>query len=121
MTRPTVSRRGNERTVELAASIFSSLATRAPNEPEWSSARKRFWELYWGELGVVESPEVGSAMVAFGQNLRSIEKCVDDRKGCDGMQEPLAGKALGLAHSVRGSIQNGWGYQLPELSSKKVN
>jgi hypothetical protein len=43
-------------------------------------------------------------MVAFGQNLRSIEKCVDDRKGCDGMQEPLAGKALAQLAQLGGSF-----------------
>lgn len=31
--------------------------------------QQQFWELYWGELAIVESPEVESAMVAFGKSL----------------------------------------------------
>ena len=66
-----------------AAKATAALSTRSPQDQEWALARKRFWELYWGELGVVESPQIASGMVAFGQTLRDVEKCVDDGKICD--------------------------------------
>ncbi|UEM09147.1 hypothetical protein J4G43_030920 [Bradyrhizobium barranii subsp. barranii] len=102
-----------------AAKATAALSTRDPKDQEWASARKRFWELYWGELGVVESPQIASGMVAFGQTLRELEKCVDDGKTCDGLQRPLTGASLALAHSIRESIEAGWGYRLDELPAKK--
>jgi tRNA A-37 threonylcarbamoyl transferase component Bud32 len=35
------------------------------------AARQEFWELYWGELAIVESAEVESTMVAIGGVLRA--------------------------------------------------
>jgi len=102
-----------------AAKATGALSTRGPQDQEWASARKRFWELYWGELGVVESPQVASGMVAFGQTLKELEKCVDDRKTCDDLQRPLTGASIALAHNIRESIQAGWGYRLDELPAKK--
>jgi hypothetical protein len=44
-----------------AAKVTSKLATLVIHDQltldDWLSARKRFWELYWGKLGVVESGE----------------------------------------------------------------
>jgi len=102
-----------------AAKATGALSTRGPQDQEWASARKRFWELYWGELGVVESPQVARGMVAFGQTLKELEKCVDDRKTCDDLQRPLTGASIALAHNIRESIQAGWGYRLDELPAKK--
>ena len=35
---------------------------------------KEFWRLYWGPLGMVEGPEVETAMVKFGNALRAWER-----------------------------------------------
>ena len=70
-------------------------------------ARQRFWELYWGELAMVENGGlnaneggVESAMVAFG-------KCLN--KGCS--QPELQPLALRLAHACRDSLAVSWGVQ----------
>jgi hypothetical protein len=83
---------------------------------DWGWARRRFWELYWGELSVVESPEVARAMFGFGTALRDIERCVDARESdCPAKQVNLHGPSLDLAHKIRESIEKGWGYQLNPL------
>jgi hypothetical protein len=103
-----------------AAKVTGKLATLDPavksaqaGIEDWAWARKRFWELYWGELGVVESLQVASAMVDFGNTLKEIEKCVDAGEICAGRQNALTGASLQLAHSIRESIETGWGYKLP--------
>ncbi|MBO4226635.1 hypothetical protein [Bradyrhizobium neotropicale] len=101
-----------------AAKVTGTLATRDRQDQEWASARKRFWELYWGELGVVESPEVASAMVAFGQALGDLEKCVNDQNNCHDLQKALTGASITLAHRIRESIETGWGYRLPYVAAK---
>jgi hypothetical protein len=111
------------------AKVTSKLATLTPSKPvidnqdrtvveDWSWARRRFWELYWGELAAVESPEVANAMVDFGNDLKKLEDCVDRGETCDKPQEPLTLAAIRLAHQIRGSIAKGWGYSLPPIASK---
>ena len=63
-------------------------------------ARQRFWELYWGELSMVENRGVEYAMVKFGQCLN---------EGCS--QEELRPLALDLAHACRESLAASWGVQ----------
>lgn len=70
-------------------------------------ARQRFWEIYWGELAMVENGGldskdggVESAMVAFGQCLNT---------GCP--QPELQPLALRLAHACRDSLAVSWGVQ----------
>jgi hypothetical protein len=65
---------------------------------------KRFWELYWGELGLVENggiePQDGGvegAMVAFGT-------CLND-KACSN----LPNCSLALAHACRNSLAASYG------------
>jgi hypothetical protein len=106
-----------------AAKVTSKLATLAPpaghEQPaseDWTWARKRFWELYWGELGVVESPQVASAMVNFGNTLKEVEGCVTSGEPCTERQRALTGASLSLAHSIREDIEKGWGYKLPSVS-----
>jgi hypothetical protein len=36
--------------------------------------RKVFWNLYWGELSIIEHPEVKDAMVGFGRQLTEVEE-----------------------------------------------
>ena len=72
-----------------------------------NKARQRFWELYWGELAMVENGGlsankggVETAMVALGQCLN---------RGCP--QPELQPLALGLAHACRDSLAVSWGVQ----------
>src|ERR1041384_3506291 len=73
-------------------------------------ARQRFWELYWGELAMVENGGlntkeggVESTMVVFGQCLNKLNK------GCS--QAELQPLALRLAHACRDSLAVSWGVQ----------
>lgn len=61
-------------------------------------ARKRFDELYWGELALVETPEVESQMVKFGRALEASPESLQD-------------EALSLAHVLRSSLAKSWGIE----------
>ena len=81
-----------------AAAQLSTL----PPSPAWDKARQRFWELYWGELGLVEDAAVSGAMHGFGTGLKAFE-------AKQLTQERLRSLALDLAHACRASLQDGWG------------
>ena len=89
-----------------ATQVAASLAT-SSNPDDLEQKRQRFWELYWGELALVENGGVGAkeggveaAMVVFGQ-------CLD--RGCP--QSELQPLALRLAHACRDSLAASWGVQ----------
>jgi hypothetical protein len=85
-----------------ATKIAAQLSTASRGAP-WNSARQRFWELYWGELGLVEDAGVLAAMVAFGDALTAYQQ------GRGGTQAELHQLALGLARACRHSLQSEWG------------
>ncbi len=58
----------------------------------------RFWELYWGELALVENTEVEAAMVAFGGGLKNKASTSE-----------LQQLSLRLAHACRLSLDKSWG------------
>jgi hypothetical protein len=80
-----------------ATKVTSTIATSA-DKAEIEKATKRFKELYWGELGLVERGGVESAMVSF-------RKALDAKKG----QNELASLALSLAHACRDELAASWG------------
>ena len=41
------------------SSVAGALVVLDTADPGWTDARKRFWELYWSELAMVETPDVG--------------------------------------------------------------
>ena len=55
---------------------------------------RRFWELYWGVMGMVEKAEVTNAMIDFG-------------KGPD-KNKTLKDKALAIAHACRAELADDW-------------
>ena len=50
-----------------ATRAAAKLGTAPPDSPEYLKARTRFWELYWGELSMVENREVEAAMKRMGE------------------------------------------------------
>lgn len=76
-----------EEAVETASRIANS-----GNGPEADA--RRFWELYWGVMGMVEKDEITNAMIAFGEELESGEQ--------------LKSKALGIAHACRAELADDW-------------
>src|SRR5262245_58459724 len=80
-----------------ATRITATVATSA-DKAAVAAARRRFEELYWGELALVERNQVASAMKAFRSALES-----------DASQEQLAPLALDLAHACRDELAASWG------------
>jgi len=80
-----------------ATKVTATIATSADSQ-EIEKAKKRFRELYWGELALVERSGVARAMVAFREAL-------DAKKG----QDALAPLALDLAHACRDELAASWG------------
>jgi hypothetical protein len=70
---------------------------------EVASARARFWELYWGELSLVEGQGVEKAMMELGAVLDA-----DNRR-----PTPAQAKTYDLAHRLRDSLKKTWGINEP--------
>jgi hypothetical protein len=77
---------------EEATSVASRLAIAKPDERKPEDVA-RFWQLYWGELGMVEKGGVASAMAAYGHVLDSSPD------GPSGSR--LGAAAIGIAHAAR--------------------
>jgi len=77
------------------------LATPEAHTPEESTAaKKRFWELYWGELSLVETTDVEEAMVQLGKVFDPNVKV-----RLTEAQE----KTYELAHVLSNSLKASWG------------
>jgi len=81
-----------------ATAVASRIATLSDGVDRKKNIQ-RFWELYWGELAMVESKDVESAMVNLG---RALIENPSDR----GSLEQLS---LRLADSCRHSLAKSWG------------
>jgi len=80
-----------------ATKVAVTIAT-STDSKEIEKATRRFWELYWGELGLVERDNVEKVMVRFGNALNA-------KKG----QDVLAPLALELAKACREELAVSWG------------
>lgn len=79
-----------------ATRVTATIAT-SPDAQEVQQAVKRFRELYWGELGLVEGGNVAGAMIAFRQALDAGSN-----------QAVLAPLALKVAHACRDELALSW-------------
>ena len=59
---------------------------------------KRFWQLYWGALALVEDDEVAGAMIAYGKALKAQPPNPDN----------LESRSLDVAHACRNSLRHLW-------------
>ena len=82
-----------------ATQLASKIAT-ANYEGSDEDPVGRFWELYWGELALVEDERVEGAMKAFGDAL-------DEGASAYALQK----LSLSLAHACRDSLAESWGVQ----------
>ena len=80
-----------------ATAAAAKIAT-SENPAEITTARARFLELYWGELGMVERGEVIQAMIAFRTALDANKP-----------QPELKSLALRLSHACRKELGEAWG------------
>lgn len=76
-----------EEAVEMASSIANAKGDSQDQE-------QRFWELYWGVMGLVENQDVLKAMVEYGQALET--------------RADLKHKALAIAHACRSEMARDW-------------
>lgn len=100
----------NEKRILLyteASNVVSKLANLSEGK-ERQDARKRFFELYWGELALVEDKEVESAMVYFARALEEYERNPTTLS-------ELQRQSLNVAHAFRESLKEGLDY--PELGT----
>jgi hypothetical protein len=86
--------------------------------PEWQAALRRFQQLFWTELSMVEDERVKKAMEKFSQQLETILEA-DSTYGVSSDEvEALQQKAYRLAHALRDSIASTWSVELAK--SKKM-
>lgn len=89
----------------VASKTVGDLAT-SPKGADWDTAKRRFLGLYWGDLGMVESPDVARAMVEFGKELARFEKRVSSPSAdWENEQKSLQGYALNVAHAARDTLK----------------
>lgn len=82
-----------------AVSTVSVLATAGRDTPEWKTAERRFFELYWGELVLVENSRVEAEMAAFKTALEDGSPYLRTRSYC-------------LSHELRRSLEKSWSVKL---------
>lgn len=80
-----------EEAVETASVIATSDAAAPP------AKTARFWQLYWGVMGLVENEQVTQAMIGFGNALTAKES-----------PDILKGRSLALAHACRAEMADSW-------------
>jgi hypothetical protein len=85
-----------------AAGILVNPENHLPGEIK--KAEKRFWELYWAELSMVEGPEVEATMMRLGDALKP-----------NSTPTPEQIASYVLAHALRDSLVQSWG-----LTKEKV-
>lgn len=76
--------------------VAAKIATRELAETS-GKIQSRFWELYWGELALVENKSVEAAMMKMGNAIK--DKCP---------KYYLEQASLGLAHAMRASLDKSW-------------
>ncbi|MEP7342232.1 MAG: hypothetical protein ABI977_31170 [Acidobacteriota bacterium] len=90
-----------------AVTVAGRLAT-LENGAERETARKRFYQLYWGELSVVEDREVEGAMIKFDRALQAYEQAPSQNR--ERAKAILNCRSYRLAHNVRNSLARTWEY-----------
>jgi hypothetical protein len=82
-----------------ALSLASILASKSLHtEEEVAKAKKRFAELYWGELSLIEAPEIEEKMIAVAK-----------AEGLFNKPDSTQIATYNLAHSMRESLVKSWG------------
>jgi hypothetical protein len=89
----------NQLSIYLQASAAAATISRSTDLVERKKAINDFWRLYEGPLIMVESKEVSSAMVAFGN-------CLDKTESCD--EAEISDRSHALASRMQESILKSW-------------
>jgi len=91
----------------IEATETAARIPRTTDVPTRDALVKRFWELYWGALALVEDEEVAGAMIAYGKQLSA------------GAPDPstLESRSLDVAHACRNSLQRLWVPEIGKIQS----
>ena len=81
---------------EEAANTAAAISIR--DRAQVTDKEMRFWELYWGVMGLVENKEVTAAMIAFGKGLN----------GTIPEGASLKTLSLAIAHACRQELARDW-------------
>ena len=89
-----------------------------PTDPDRLKAEKRFWELYFGALRVIEDDKtVGEQMYRFGRCLvKPGDSKSEEFPSCDLAE--LQYRSLQLGVSCRKSIAENWNRKLVKLKGE---
>ncbi len=87
-------------TLYTEATQVAAIIATSDDPVQVAASRQRFFELYWGELSLVENRGVEIAMVNFRNCLMSKDACSKDA---------LQQASLKLAHACRESLAESWG------------
>ncbi|WP_157937573.1 hypothetical protein [Oceaniglobus roseus] len=89
---------------EEAVETTSRIAVAADPAP---ADQERFWQMYWGVMGLIEKHSITTAMIDFGKALRSsgAEKAPT---GSGESAAPLSALSLALAHACRRELSAEW-------------
>lgn len=87
-----------------AAQVAGKLTTLKPAEDGWDANERRFWQLYWSELSMVESAAVEAAMVRLRTALDNYKRTPGDSALIEALDEAV----YELAHAIRASIESAW-------------
>ncbi|WP_143015410.1 hypothetical protein [Alloyangia pacifica] len=68
----------------------------------------RFWQMYWGVMGLIEKASITSAMVEFGKSLEAIPSAEEGSKDLSSHLSSMQGKSLSLAHACRKELSAEW-------------
>jgi len=99
----------------------SDLAARLTNDVDyanWESDRRRFFELYWGSMILVEDEAVEKEMVQFGTRLHAFDPTSADasaEKDMAGLREA----SHALSYACRDSINRGISRKAPTGQHRK--
>ena len=88
-----------------AVPIVSRLAIAATPDEIDEKDERRFWELFWGELGMVEDVNVARSMNLFGRSLQAFRGAISNEV-CAAQRKSIS---LTLSHCVRKSLGDNWG------------
>ena len=92
-------------TAKIAGLLVSS--NQVPRSKDWSDAVRRFEELYWTELSLVEDDGVKGRMEEFAALMRTINR-LDAAKVPDTDWEELRQRSYRLARALHDSIEKSW-------------
>ena len=69
---------------------------------------ERFWQIYWGVMGLIENQAITDAMVAFGKGLNTAQPPAIGSKELGAPPIGLRRMSLDLAHACRQELSLEW-------------